>query len=125
VNDLCNNSLFVLFTEEYENVCIPVCIDGLCLIRRDSSLCALYDVLVEVMKRQLVASEACVLSELSSTSKISPPQPLHFSSDLSGHFITLFYPKDVSDSDLGKHKIFVIKYIELKPALGVTFSKYY
>lgn len=95
-----------LFTEEYENVSIPMRIDGLCLIRRDAPLCALYDVLVEVMKRQLVAAEACVLSELSSTSKISPPQPLHFLSDVSGHFITLFYPKNVSDSDLGKYKIF-------------------
>lgn len=98
---LCN------FAGDFENVCIPVRVDGLCLVRRDYSLHAIYDVFVESLKRQLVAAEACVLSELSSTSKISPPQSLHFLTEPCGHFITLFYPKNVPDTDLGELSVLV------------------
>lgn len=81
---------------------VPVRVNALSVVAREANLAELYNTLLESLKRQLIAAESCVVSELRSTKRISPPQPFHFNPLPLGHFLTLYYPRDVPDTELGK-----------------------
>lgn len=87
--------------EPVKALSIPICVDALAMINRQTKISKLYEILIETVVRYLKLFELQVLNKIKhNINGISTPQTFHFYPENCGHFITQIYLKNKSENDL-------------------------
>lgn len=76
---------------------VPIQVDALSLLHRNTGAVALYDILVESVCRNLRLLESCLVREIADRKAASRPQVFHFLLPDFGHFFSCAYPKAILD----------------------------
>ncbi|XP_061705861.1 probable Ufm1-specific protease 2 isoform X2 [Cydia pomonella] len=108
---LVKTAVKMMTTQRKPSFCIsmPLRIDTLAIIHRNTKLLELYTVLVEAACRSLKLLESVLLEQLGQEgigdgAGLRLPETFHFIPDELGHFVTRIVPKDIPDESMEKER---------------------
>ncbi|KAL3267533.1 hypothetical protein HHI36_011655 [Cryptolaemus montrouzieri] len=99
-NDKEHAPICIVTKKRRDTAYIPLKIDVLSLISKQTSINRLYNILVESIVKNLKAFHLTVLQNLEETNKLILPEVHHFYPKECGHFISIWMPQNVDQSRL-------------------------
>lgn len=93
-----SSDVFIFFLEPVSACWFDLCIDVIAMVRRTETAQTLAKYIANSILSNLVLQKICILNQLYKKEAISRPEIFHFLVD---HFLTVAYPKNKLDRDLG------------------------
>lgn len=93
-------SIKQIIQHEEKKICIPLEVDAMAMLFKNTALIGLYDILIESICRSLRLIEQTIIDCVENDKNLSIPCTYHFSVPEFGHYLSCVYLNNLKDDDL-------------------------